>query len=63
VSKLADRIFNFLEAKEGFTLPTGIRVVLCRRNSGGPLGQDQNDRWEHSDNYYLTLWRPSENRI
>lgn len=63
VTDLSDEIFDYLHGREGFTLSTGITIVLCERNSGAPLGQDENRRWEHSDNYYLTLWRPSENRI
>jgi hypothetical protein len=62
VSDLSDQIFSFLHGKEEFTLSTGVRVVRCDRNSGVSLGQDANNRWEWSDNYYLKLHRASSNR-
>ena len=62
VTDLSDEIFDFLHGKENFTLSTGITIVRCERNSGGSLGQDENKRWEWSDNYYLKLHRPSANR-
>jgi hypothetical protein len=62
VSDLSDKIFDFLHGKEEFTLSTGVHVVRSDRNSGVSLGQDTNNRWEWSDNYYLKLHRPSANR-
>ena len=61
---LADSIFAYLQGKENYTLSTGIRVVLCERNSGPvSLGQDENRRWANVQNFYLNVHRPSTNRF
>jgi len=62
VDDLDDAIFNLLHAKEGLTLSTHVFVVQCLRKSGTPLGQDANQRWSRSANYYVTVHRPSANR-
>ncbi|MEV6413845.1 minor capsid protein [Kribbella sp. NPDC051718] len=58
---LADAVFDDLQ---GFTgnLPNGIRVVFAKRNSTFPLGIDGNGRQERTDNYELTVHRPSAHR-
>jgi hypothetical protein len=63
VDDLADLIFAYLHGKSDWTLSTGVRVVQCSRQSFASLGQDENGRWERSDNYYLWTWRPGTNRI
>src|SRR5690606_8108532 len=58
---LDDEIFNLTQ---GFTghLSNGIGVTLIDRNSQIPLGQDGNNRWEITSNYYLTLTRDTDRR-
>lgn len=60
---LADLIFDRLHGATGLTLSTGVRVVHCLRRSQVSLGQDGNRRWQRSDNYYLTVHRPSLHRV
>lgn len=60
---LADAAFNQLHGLNGLTLSTGVRVVECLRRSGASLGMDDQRRWMRSDNYYVTVWRPSPNRL
>lgn len=65
VDDLADLIFDYLHGKTHFTVGTGaaaVTIVQCLRQSYAPLGRDQNGRWERSDNYYVTCWRPGTNR-
>ena len=62
VNDLRDAIFSLLHGKPAFTLSTGITVVQSLRNSAASLGQDENGRWSTSDNYYLSVHRPSTNR-
>jgi len=61
VKAVADAVFDVLHGKTAFTLGT-VHVVEALRNSGAPLGRDDSNRWEHSDNYYFTVNRPSTNR-
>lgn len=56
-----DAIFDVLQGYAGL-LPNGVRVVSCYRRSGGSMGQDDNDRWMRSSNYYIRTHRPSTNR-
>jgi hypothetical protein len=65
VKDLSDAIYMFIQGKTWWTVGTGaaaVTIVQCLRQSGSSLGQDSNNRWEWSDNYYLTVWRPSTNR-
>jgi len=62
VDDLADAIFDVLHGRHDFDLPTGVRVVQALHQGGGTLGQDDLNRWGRSDNYYLTVCRPSLNR-
>ena len=62
VDDLADAIFNLVHGMRNVTLPTGVVVVQCYRNSQSSLGQDVNHRWMNVANYYATVHRPSANR-
>jgi hypothetical protein len=62
VKDLDGAIFNVLHGIEGVTLSSGVHVVSMVRRSGASLGQDANNRWMRSSNYYATVWRPSANR-
>lgn len=59
---LADAAFDQLHGLHDTTLPSGIRVVQCLHRGGSLLGMDALRRWIRSDNFYVTLWRPSLNR-
>lgn len=59
---LTDAVFNQLHGATGVDLVTGVRVVEALHRSGVTLGQDQNQRWRTSSNYYLTTHRPSLHR-
>lgn len=59
---LADDIFGLLHGASGLTLG-GVAVQLVYRQSWAPLGADQNQRHERSDNYYLETWRPATHRL
>lgn len=61
VKAIADAVFTVLHGKTAFDAGT-VHVVQALRRSGVPLGRDDSNRWEHSDNYYLTVHRPSANR-
>lgn len=60
---LTDSIFYRWHGRTTWTLSTGVFIVQCLRNSGpASLGQDQNNRWADTSNYYVTVHRPSANR-
>lgn len=61
VAEMADQVFDLLHGMQGIDFDSG-RIVMSWRNSGTPLGQDANERHEQSENYYLTVWRPSPHR-
>lgn len=61
VKAIAGAVFDQLHGRTAYTAGT-VRIVQSLRQSGAPLGQDQNNRWEHSGNYYLTVHRPSPHR-
>lgn len=62
VADIRDAFFDVLHGLTDIDLPTGIHVVQCLHQSGGLLGRDEQQRWTRSDNYYVTVWRPSPNR-
>jgi hypothetical protein len=65
VQDLDDLIFTFLHGKRNWTVGSGataVTIVQCLSQSAVSLGQDANNRWSFSHNYYLDLWRPSTNR-
>lgn len=59
---LSDSIFTLLHAATNIELTTGVTIVQALRQSDGSLGQDQNGRWGHVQNFYLSVHRPSDNR-
>jgi hypothetical protein len=62
VHTLADQVFDLLHGACSYNLGT-VRVVQSYRTSSAPLGMDTHYRHEHSDNYRLTVWRPSPHRL
>ena len=58
---LADAVFDLLHGATNLLLG-GITVTQVLRKSTAPLGVDENDRHEWSENYHLTLARPGEHR-
>lgn len=58
---LADAVFDVLQGFRG-DLPNEVHVVYAKRTSTYPLGIDGNGRQERTDNYDLTVHRPSANR-
>ena len=63
VHDLDDAIADALLGRYPMTLPNGIRVETLIRTSATPLGQDDNQRWEHTANYSLGLYRPGAHRL
>lgn len=59
---LTDAVYDLVHGAHDFDLTTGIHVVEALLQSGITLGQDANNRWRTSSNYYLTTHRPSPNR-
>ena len=59
---LTDAVFDVIHGAHGVDLATGIRIVEAMHRSGTTLGQDANQRWRNSSNFYLTTHRPSPNR-
>lgn len=57
---LADALYDLLDSASGLRLG-GIAVVQLYRQSYASLGQDNNNRWERSDNYYVDAMRPTAN--
>jgi len=62
VKDLDGSIFDALHGLEGVDLTGGIHIVNMFRRSGTSMGQDANNRWGRSSNYYATVHRPSQNR-
>ncbi len=58
---IGDAVFDLLHGDWTLTAG-GIRVVTAERVSSAPLGRDGNGRHERTDNYYLSVHRPSPNR-
>lgn len=52
---LGDSVFEALHDRSTFTLPNGVRVLLCRRHITGPIAPDQNGRYTRPDSYRFTL--------
>jgi hypothetical protein len=61
VRAIRSDLFNLLHGHPGGMLGD-VRMVMASRASGTTLGQDSNERLGRSENYYLTLHRPSTNR-
>lgn len=58
---LADAVFNTLHGLHG-AIVNGVRIVYGKRTSTYPLGIDGSGRQERTDNYDLTVHRPSSHR-
>lgn len=58
---LADGVFDTLQGLHGATLGP-LRLVYARRRSTLPLGIDGKGRHERTENYDLTVHRPSTHR-
>lgn len=63
VDEIADAIFDQLHGLADKTLAGGVRIVFSERRSGLAAAKDAQHRWDRTDNYYLTVWRPSLHRI
>lgn len=61
VKDIADDVFNRLHGRQAGMLGN-VRLVQAFRRSGADLGQDGSERYGRSENYYLTVHRPSTNR-
>jgi hypothetical protein len=61
VKAIAGSVFDQLHGRTAYQAGT-VRVVQSLHQSGAPLGRDDSNRWERSENYYLTVHRPSAHR-
>jgi len=61
VKNIAGTVFDQLHGRTAYQAGT-VRVVQSLHQSGAPLGRDDSNRWERSENYYLTVHRPSTYR-
>lgn len=61
VGDIADDVFSRLHGRQAGMLGN-VRLVQSFRRSGVDLGQDGNGRIGRTDNYYLTVHRPTEHR-
>lgn len=55
---IADAVFAELDSLSGVVL-SGVPLVQMWRQSYTSLGQDDNNRWQRSENYYLQAMRPT----
>lgn len=61
VRDIMTALFNTFHGREAGMLGD-VRLVMAVRSSGTWLGQDSNNRLQRTENYYLTVHRPSPNR-
>lgn len=61
VRAIMDALFNTFHGRQAGMLGD-VRLVMAVRSSGTWLGQDSNNRLQRTENYYLTVHRPSANR-
>ncbi|MFB9687705.1 minor capsid protein [Amycolatopsis plumensis] len=61
VEDVAGAVFDLLHGRTAFQAGT-VHIVQALHQSGAPLGRDDSNRWERSENYYLTVHRPSTYR-
>ena len=59
---IKDGIFRLFHARQPGMLGS-VKVTQCYRRSGTSLGQDENGRLSGTENYYFTVYRPTDNRI
>lgn len=62
VKAIASDVFNLFHGRGRGMLGT-VTLVSARRTSGTNTGQDSNERQGRIENYYLTVHRPSANRL
>lgn len=62
VMRLSGAIFDRWHGRSNWTLTSGVTISQCLRKSGSTMGQDGSKRWGWSDNYYLDVNRPGDNR-
>lgn len=62
LSRVSDDLFRLFHGRYGGTIGP-VRLVSARRASATNLGQDSNGRQGRSENYYLTVHRPSPHRL
>ena len=62
-ARMTAKVYDQLHGMAGVILPGGVYVVQCYRQSWTDLGQDENSRWREVSNFYVTVHRPSKNRI
>lgn len=61
IRSIMQALFDTFHGREAGMLGD-VRLVMAVRSSGTWLGQDSNDRLQRTENYYLTVHRPSPNR-
>jgi hypothetical protein len=61
-ARLTGLVFNRLHGLDQVELPSGVHVVSCFRRSWTSIGQDANNRHRTTQNFYVTVHRPSANR-
>lgn len=61
-ARLTGLVFNRLQGLHDFDLASGVHVVQCLRRSWTSIGQDANARHRTTQNFYVTVHRPSANR-
>jgi hypothetical protein len=61
VGRAKDDLFNLLHGRQRTMLGT-VTLVSALRSSGTNVGQDSTGRLGRTENYYLTVHRPSANR-
>jgi hypothetical protein len=62
VKAIAADVFNLFHGR-GRGMLGSVTLVSARRTSGTNTGQDSNERQGRIENYYLTVHRPSANRL
>lgn len=60
VDDLDDAIYQLLHHLEGLNF-SAVRIGMVWRQSHGPLGRDDNNRWSNTANYWLQIAKPTPN--
>lgn len=58
---LADSVFDLLAGATHLDFD-GVIIHLIKRTASGPMGRDENGRYEHADTYQLTAHHPTRHR-
>lgn len=61
VKAIASDLFDLFHGRTHGMLGV-VTLVMARRSSGTNVGQDSNERQGRTENYYVTVHRPSPNR-